>query len=180
MKMYNDSANAMKPDISLGEADLNDEQGTAALVMMIRENALLGARLSAFFEDTDLLRNIAKSANHFLVAIIEGENGIGYASIATKVDDELLGTTEVVTRDARVEVVNSLELQSTMEEVEPCRAVDIHGGAQHLLRKRFMHTQVGSRHGKMGQRDLHMQRSSDHVRDQDVGYPAAPVRNRAV
>lgn len=82
-----------------------------------------------------MLRDIPKFANYFLVAVIKGENGVGYASIATEVDHEFLGTTQVVTGNARVEVVDSLELQSTMEEVEPCRAVDIHGGAQHLLRK---------------------------------------------
>jgi hypothetical protein len=42
--------------------------------------------------------------------------------IAAELYNELLRTTQVVTWDTRVEMMNSLELQATVEEIQPCRA----------------------------------------------------------
>jgi len=42
-----------------------------------------------------------------------------------------------------------LELQAAVDEVEPGRTVDVHGGAEHFLGKRLVDAEIGGRHGKM-------------------------------
>ena len=65
--------------------------------------------------------------------------------------------------------MDGLELQTAVEKVEPLRAIDIHGGSQHLLREGFVDPEVCSAHGEMAERDLYMQRSCDHMADHDKG-----------
>lgn len=83
-------------------------------------------------------------------------------------------------RDARVEVVDGLELEAAVEEVQPGGTVDVHRGAEHSLREGLVDAQVRGRHGEVGEGDLHVQRSSDHVGDQDEEDPVPPVRDGAV
>lgn len=115
----------------------------------MREDALLGNRLPAFLENTELLCHITEPADDLLVTIVEGKEGIWNASVATELGDVLLSTAEIVARHARVEMVDGLELQTAMEKVKPSRAVDVHGSTQHLLSKRFVNTQVSRGHGEM-------------------------------
>ena len=117
--------------------------------MMIRKDAILGTRLPALFQDTDLFRNFPKSPNDFLVAIHECENGIRDTCVATKLEDKLLRATQVVTRDTGVEVVDCLELKTTVEEIKPRRTVHVHGGTEHLLREGLVDTQVRGGHGEV-------------------------------
>lgn len=76
--------------------------------------------------------------------------------------------------------MDRLELQTSVQEVEPGRAVHVHGGAQHLLGKGFMHPEVGCRHGEMRQRDLHVQRPRHHVADHDEDEAVPRRRNAPV
>ena len=80
--------------------------------------------------------------------------------------------------DARVEVMDGLELQAAVDEVQPGGAVHVHGCAEHFLREGFMHAQVGRRHGEVGQGDLDVERRGHHVRDQDE-YDPVPDRGDA-
>ena len=83
-------------------------------------------------------------------------------------------------RDAGEEVVDGLELQAAVDEVQPGGAVDVHGGAQHLLREGLVDAEVGGAHGKVGERDLHVQRGGDHVAEEDEGEARARARDAAV
>lgn len=143
--------------------------------MVMREDALLGNRLAALLENTELLCHITKPADDLLIAIVEGKEGVWNASVATELGNVLLGTAKIVARHARVEVVDGLELQTTMEEVKPGRAVDVHGSTQHLLGKGLVNTQVGRGHSEMRQRDLDVQRRRDNMGDHDERKSAAPV-----
>lgn len=119
-------------------------------VVVIGEDAALGDGLATLLHEADLFRDFTKPADDLLVAIIEREDGIGDTSIATELYDELLRATQVVARDPRVEMVNGLELQATVEEIQPCWAVDVHSGTEHLLREGLANTQVGGRHSEVG------------------------------
>ena len=77
-------------------------------------------------------------------------------------------------RDPRVQMVHSLELQAAVDEVEPGGTVDVHGDAEHFLRERFVHAEVGRRHGEVREGDLHVQRGGDHVRDEDECEAGGP------
>lgn len=78
-----------------------------------------------------------------------------------------------MSRDARVQVMDGLELQSAVEEVEPVGRIDIHGRAEHLLGKGLVDAEVGGAHCEVAERDLHVQGRGDHVADQDEGEAAA-------
>lgn len=76
--------------------------------------------------------------------------------------------------------MDGLELQTAVEEVEPGRAVDIHGGAEHSLWERLVDSHVGGGHGEVRKCDLHVQRRGNHMGDEKEGKPAAPVGDRPV
>lgn len=125
-------------------------------LMMIRKDTVLCTRLATLFQETDLIRNLPESSNNFLVAIHECENGVRNACFVTKLEDKLLRATQVVAWDTGVEVVDGLELKTTVEKIQPCRAVHVHGGTKHLLREGLMDTQIRSRHGEVRECDLHV------------------------
>lgn len=83
-------------------------------------------------------------------------------------------------RDARVQVVDGLELEAAVEEVEPGRAVDVHGGAQHLLREGLGDAHVRGAHGEVGEGDLDVQRGGDGVADEDEGDAVPGARDGLV
>lgn len=76
--------------------------------------------------------------------------------------------------------MDRLELQPAVQEIQPLRTINVHSGAQHLLRKRLVDAQVGGAHGEMAQRDLDVQGPGDHVADHDEKEPAAGVWDRFV
>ncbi len=66
-----------------------------------------------------------------------------------------------------------------MDEVQPRRAGDVHGGAQLFLREGLGVAEVGGGHGEVGEGDLHVQGHGDDVRDQDEGDAEGPGRDGA-
>lgn len=136
--------------------------------------------LLTFCQEGGLSSNLGKLPNNNLVPVDKSQQGVGDTDLGAELPDEDLGAAEVVARDPRVQVVNGLELQTAVEEVKPLGAVDVHGGAQHLLGKRLGGTQVGGTHGEVGQRELRVQRHGHHVADQDECEPVQVVRNRTV
>lgn len=48
----------------------------------------------------------------------------------------------------------SLELQPTMEEIQPLRTIHVHRRAEHALWERFGDAQIGCAHSEMAERDL--------------------------
>lgn len=148
--------------------------------MMVRKNTLLRARLPTLLQDTNLLRNVSESTNNLLITIKEREDSIWDTRVTTELKDKFLRATEVMPRDTRVEMVNSLELKTTVEEIQPCWAVHVHGSAEHFLGEGLVHAQISCGHGEVGERDLNVQWRSDHMRDQDEKDTATPVRNGTV
>lgn len=89
-------------------------------------------------------------------------------------DDQLLQSSKVVTWYAREQVVYGLELQATMDKIEPRRALDVHCGSKLMLGEAFRFAEVTGRHRPMRQRDLHMQGHRDDMGDQhehDTKWP---------
>ena len=71
--------------------------------------------------------------------------------------------------------MHGLELQAAMDKVQPGGTVHVHGGAQLALREGFGVAQVRRRHGPVRERDLHVQRHGDDVRDEDEGDAQGPA-----
>lgn len=76
-----------------------------------------------------LPRDISQVTNDLLIALLEPIKRIRDADILAEFHDQFLASAEVVPRDPWEQVVHGLELETTMEEVEPLRAVNVHGGA---------------------------------------------------
>lgn len=139
-------------------------------------------------EGLGLLRNFAKTSDDLFVAIMEAVDGVRDSGLLAELHDELLRFAEVVARDAREEMVDSLrgwsamrtsrcdgvegtnlELKTAVEEVKPLGAVNIHGRPEHLLRKALSRTKVGGGHGVMRERDLDVHQHGSNVTDQHIG-----------
>ena len=70
-----------------------------------------------------------------------------------------------MSRYAWIQVMHSLKLQSSVEEVQPGRTVNVHCGTQHSLREGLRDAQIRSAHGEVGERDLNVDRCRNHVTD---------------
>lgn len=110
---------------------------------------MMGGNLLAFRQDGRLSRYLREPTNDILVAVDEAIQGVRDAHIIAEILHKPLRLAQVVARNARVHVVDDLELQPSVEEIEPRRAVDVHGRAQHLLRERLLRAQVGRAHGEV-------------------------------
>ena len=86
---------------------------------------------------------------------------------------------EVVARDAGEEVVHCLELQAAVDEVEPFRAGDVHGGAQLLLCEGLAGSEVGGAGAPVREGDLDVQGHGDEVAGQDENGARGPGRDVA-
>ena len=137
-------------------------------------DAAVDNSLLALLQDSRLPSYIRQSSNDMLISIHEPVQRIRDPDIVAELLNQLLRLAEVMPGNAGVEVVNGLELKATVEEVQPLRAVNVHGGAQHALREGLVGPQVRGRHGEVGKRDLHVQRAGDGVRDHEENE-AVPV-----
>ena len=66
-----------------------------------------------------------------------------------------------------------LKLQTSVNEIKPFGAIDIHGCPQHFLWKTLPYPQIRSAHCKVAKRNLNMQWHSDHVADHQE-YKSVP------
>lgn len=89
----------------------------------------------AFGQNSSLPSYVSQLSQDYLVSVYEAVQGIRNVCIVAKLLDELLRTSQVMAWYPWEEVVNRLELETSVEEVEPLRTVDIHGRSQHLLGK---------------------------------------------
>ena len=76
--------------------------------------------------------------------------------------------------------MDGLELQAAVEEVQPGGAIDVHGGAEHLLRKGLVHAEIGGAHCKVAKGDLHVQQHRDRVADHHEDDAVRERRDTAV
>lgn len=77
-------------------------------------------------------------------------------------------------------MMHGLELQSPVEEVQPGRALDVHGRPEHFLREGLVDAEVGGRHGEVGEGDLDVEGCGDHVGGEDEGETAGEGGDGAV
>ncbi|KFY77510.1 hypothetical protein V499_03140 [Pseudogymnoascus sp. VKM F-103] len=138
----------------------------------------LSIMLLARDHNLNLLGNIAQPAEDDLIPIHEPEDGILNPDILAELANQRLHPAQVVAGHAREQVVHGLELEATVDEVQPRGAVDIHGGAQLLLGEGLGGAEVGGRHAPVGERDLHVKRHGDNVRHEDEGDADGPGGER--
>ena len=108
-------------------------------------------------QDSRLPTDLRQTANYHLVTAHKPVQRVRDPDLVTKLLHELLRPPQVMSRDSRVQVMDSLELQPAVDEIQPLRAVHIHRRPQHLLREGLVGTEVGGGHGKVRQGDLQMQ-----------------------
>ena len=72
--------------------------------------------------------------------------------------------------------MHGLELQATVNEVEPGRAFNVHRSPQLLLRKRLRRSEICRTCAPVRQCDLYVQRERDHVADEQEHDSRVPSR----
>jgi len=75
--------------------------------------------------------------------------------------------------------MDSLELKSPMQEVQPCRTSNVHCCTELTLWEGFAFAEVRCGHPPVGEGNLDMQWHSDYVTDQHERNPESPGRYRA-
>lgn len=123
----------------------------------------LGHILLALQHHVHLIRHIGQPPEDLAIPIRKSVDRILNTRLLAELTDQGLHSPQVVTRNLREQVVYSLELQASVDEVQPFRAVDVHGSSQLALRERLSISKISRRHGPMGQSNLDMQRHSYHV-----------------
>jgi hypothetical protein len=98
--------------------------------------------LLAFREDSGLPRHFSEATNNFLVPLYKSVQCIWDADIVAEFLDQLLRSSEIMSRHSWKEVVDCLELEATVEEIKPLRTFDVHGRSEHLLWERFVRTKL--------------------------------------
>lgn len=149
-------------------------------MVRMKEVTSLSNRFLTLCQYRGLSSDLRQLTYNCFVAVNEAHQCVWNIDVVAKLLDQLLRRTKVVTRNARVEMVDGLKLQTTMEEVEPLRTVYIHGGAQHLLCEGLLWPMVHRAHGKVGKRNLYMKRHGHYVADHDVHKTIPVGRNRLV
>lgn len=130
-------------------------------------------------QDSDLIADLIHSIKHLLVSINEFQDGIGDACISAELLYHGLRFSEIMSRNAREQMMNGLELKTAVNEVQPGRAVDVHGSAELALGERLVLAQIGRGHAPVRECDLNMQRHGDDVGNQDKGDANGPCRQCA-
>lgn len=75
-----------------------------------------------------LLGNLPKTSQDFPVTVFKAIDLILDTNFFSKLLDPALEFAQVMPRNTREEVVNGLELETTVDPVKPGWAVDVHGG----------------------------------------------------
>ena len=123
--------------------------------------------LLALDHNIKLIAHILQTAQNLSVSVGEVEDRVRNARVGAEFAEHELHLAEIVSRHTGEKMVNSLELKTAVDEVQPGRAVDIHSGSKLTLRKRFLLAEVNSRHTPVRKGNLDMQRHGDDVGDQD-------------
>ena len=140
----------------------------------------LGDAPLASSQNLSLSSNIPQTSNDFLVSIVEAIDSVGNTHIIAELLDKLLSSAQVVARHARIQVVDGLELKTTVEEVKPLRTVNIHGRAKHTLGERLVDTEISGAHGEVAECDLNVKGHRDGVTDHDESETAPAIGNALV
>lgn len=123
----------------------------------------------------DHIANLLQPVENHLVPLHKPIAVIRHTRLLTKLAHKLLPPPQIMPRHAGEQVVNSLELQTAVDPIQPRGAVDVHGCAHLALGEGFGGTEVGGRHAPVGQGDLHVQDHGDQVRDEDEADADGPA-----
>lgn len=134
---------------------------------------LLRQRPLTLGQNPRLPSHLPQPSKNLLIPLHKPIQRVRNPDLRTEPPHQRLRPPQIMSRDARVQVMDGLELQSAVEEVEPVGTIDVHGRAEHLLGKGLVHAEIGGAHGEVAERDLHVQGRRDHVADQDEGEAAA-------
>jgi len=96
-------------------------------------NQILRGNFSTFLQHPQLSGDLTQSADDFLVPPCKTKNHVRYPDVVAKLLDVLLRPAQVMSRDARVQMVDDLELETAVDEVQPGRTVDVHCRPEHFL-----------------------------------------------
>jgi hypothetical protein len=129
--------------------------------------------------DLSLLSDLLQSAQHNSIASCKAVDHVLDLRLGAELLDQCLQIAEIVARYAWEQVVHGLELQAAVNEVEPCRARDVHCCAQLALGERLSWAQVGGAGAPVGERNLHVQRHRDEVACDEEDGTGGPGRNVA-
>lgn len=135
----------------------------------------LGHMLMAFHEGLNHPGNLVQPRQNDLVTVNKALVIVPDSRLLTEVQNETLCFAQVVSRQPGEQVVDGLELKSSVEEIQPLGAVDIQGGAELALGKGLGRAQVRGRHSPVGEGDLDMQQDRDGVRYKDESHACRPV-----
>lgn len=100
---------------------------------MVTLNQILRGNFSTFLQHPQLSGDLAQSADDFLVPPCKTKNYVRYPDVVAKLLDVLLRPAQVMSRDARVQMVDDLELKTAVDEIQPGRTVDVHCRPDHFL-----------------------------------------------
>jgi len=107
-----------------------------------------------------------ESAQNNLVALHKAITLVLDRCLVAELANKNLQSAQVVARHAREEVVDSLELKTSVQEIQPGGAVDIHGGAELALGEALGRAQIRGGHAPVAQGDLNVQEHGDTMRDE--------------
>lgn len=152
------------------------QAGAVRLTVKLVQSALAGARhvRLALHQHVSHATDVVETRENLAIAVDKAQTLVLDAELLAKVNDECLQPAQVVTGNARKEVVDGLELQTAVHKVHPGGAVDVHGGAELALGKGLAVAQVGGGHAPVGEGDLDVQRHGHDVRDEDKGDAEGP------
>lgn len=84
-------------------------------------------------QDLHLLGDLSQSTQDDLVALDEVEDRVPNSDPLAEVPHQKLCLAQVMAGKTGEQVMDGLELQPAVDEVQPSRAVDVHGGSQLFL-----------------------------------------------
>lgn len=89
-----------------------------------------------------LLGDLIEVPQNVAIAISEPVYHVIDANILTKLLDQWLCSSKIVSWHSWEQVMDGLELQSPMEKIKPWRTIDIHCCPQHSLWEAFFDTKI--------------------------------------
>lgn len=139
--------------------------------MPMQQISPLRNRFLALRQYSSLSTHFSQTRNDAFIPIHKPHQRIRNPHILAELLHQLLRLPQIVPRHPRIQVMDGLELQSTVHPVKPLWAIDIHGCAQHFLWEGFVGSHIGGGHGEMGDCDLDVEHHREHVRGHDERKP---------
>lgn len=122
-------------------------------------NLSLSLSLCDLGKNVDLIRYLFQCGQYTAITFGKAILVVFEAPLFGKRHDKSVAhLTQVVAWDSWKEVVGDLHMQTAVNEVEPRRTIDVHGGTDLAGRKALAEAKVITRLCKVGEHDLNVQR----------------------